>query len=126
LSLIIHLKAVLPLNWPTRDNAKKMMAKVDAFKNELERYRGEDIPEDVVTRVMPYLNDDVSGCTRVHDRLIFILLVQGRLLMVCVVLAVALAGVHVRDHEDQVSGRGQPLQLDRQHRAVQPHIQKGL
>lgn len=27
------------------DNAKKMMAKVDAFKEQLEEYRGEDIPE---------------------------------------------------------------------------------
>lgn len=27
------------------ENAKKMMAKVDAFKEQLEEYRGEDIPE---------------------------------------------------------------------------------
>lgn len=27
------------------DNAKKMMSKVDAFKEQLEEYRGEDIPE---------------------------------------------------------------------------------
>lgn len=39
------------------DNAKKMMAKVDAFKERLETYRGEDIPEDVVNRVMPFIND---------------------------------------------------------------------
>lgn len=37
------------------ENAKKMMAKVDAFKEKLETYRGEDIPEDVITRVAPYL-----------------------------------------------------------------------
>ena len=39
------------------DNAKKMMAKVDAFKEKLETYKGEDIPEDVVARVTPYIND---------------------------------------------------------------------
>lgn len=27
------------------ENAKKMMAKVDAFKEQLEEYRGEDVPE---------------------------------------------------------------------------------
>ena len=37
------------------ENAKKMMAKVDAFKEKLETYRGEDIPEDVILRVQPYL-----------------------------------------------------------------------
>ena len=37
------------------DNAKKMMAKVDAFKEKLENYRGEDIPEDVIARVQPLL-----------------------------------------------------------------------
>ena len=39
------------------DNAKKMMAKVDAFKEKLETYRGEDIPDDVVNRVNPILAD---------------------------------------------------------------------
>lgn len=39
------------------DNAKKMMAKLDAFKERLETYRGEDIPEEVVSRVMPFIND---------------------------------------------------------------------
>ena len=39
------------------DNAKRMMAKLDAFKERLETYRGEDIPEDVVARVMPFLSD---------------------------------------------------------------------
>jgi len=37
------------------DNAKKMMAKVDVFKEKLETYRGEDIPEDVIARVQPFL-----------------------------------------------------------------------
>ena len=39
------------------DNAKKMMAKVDSFKEKLETYRGEDIDEDVVKRVQPILDD---------------------------------------------------------------------
>jgi dynein heavy chain len=39
------------------DNAKKMMAKVDAFKEKLETYRGEDIPDDVIHRVSPLLED---------------------------------------------------------------------
>lgn len=39
------------------DNAKKMMAKVDAFKEKLETYKGEDIPEDVIARVSPLLED---------------------------------------------------------------------
>lgn len=29
----------------TWENAKKMMAKVDSFKEQLEEYRGEDVPE---------------------------------------------------------------------------------
>jgi len=39
------------------DNAKKMMAKVDAFKEQLEEFNGEDIPADVVARCEPYLSD---------------------------------------------------------------------
>ena len=39
------------------ENAKKMMAKVDAFKEKLETYRGEDIPEDTINRVGPMLDD---------------------------------------------------------------------
>jgi dynein heavy chain len=39
------------------ENAKKMMAKVDAFKEKLEKYRGEDIPEDVIAKVLPMLDD---------------------------------------------------------------------
>jgi dynein heavy chain, axonemal len=40
------------------ENAKKMMAKVDAFKEELENYRGEDIPDDIANRVSPMLDDE--------------------------------------------------------------------
>lgn len=39
------------------ENAKKMMAKVDAFKEQLEAFRGEDIPPDLVQRCEPYLAD---------------------------------------------------------------------
>ena len=39
------------------ENAKKMMAKVDAFKEKLETYRGEDIPEEIIQRVTPLLDD---------------------------------------------------------------------
>ena len=39
------------------ENAKKMMGKVDAFKEKLESYKGEDIDEDVVKKVRPILND---------------------------------------------------------------------
>jgi dynein heavy chain len=39
------------------ENAKKMMAKVDAFKEKLENYRGEDIEEDVIKKVNPILKD---------------------------------------------------------------------
>lgn len=39
------------------ENAKKMMAKVDGFKEKLETYRGEDIPEDVIAKVSPMLED---------------------------------------------------------------------
>ncbi|KAH8062602.1 dynein light chain binding protein [Aureococcus anophagefferens] len=41
----------------TWDNAKKMMAKVDAFKEQLEAFRGEDIDPDIVRRCEPYLAD---------------------------------------------------------------------
>ena len=34
-----------------------MMAKVDSFKEKLETYRGEDIPEDTINRVTPMLED---------------------------------------------------------------------
>ncbi|CAK4776251.1 unnamed protein product [Aphanomyces euteiches] len=39
------------------DNAKKMMAKVDTFKLQLEQYDKEHIPEEVVQRVEPILED---------------------------------------------------------------------
>jgi len=41
------------------ENAKKMMAKVDQFKDTLEQYskKATDIPEDVITRVTPLLED---------------------------------------------------------------------
>eukprot|EP00981_Chlorochromonas_danica_P014350 scaffold7822_cov179-Ochromonas_danica.AAC.11 len=39
------------------ENAKKMMAKIDAFKEKLENYRGEDIPEEVINKVTPMLSD---------------------------------------------------------------------
>merc|ERR1719230_1798310 len=39
------------------DRAKKMMAKVDAFKEKLQEYRGEDIPEDVVLKITPMIED---------------------------------------------------------------------
>jgi hypothetical protein len=39
------------------ENAKKMMAKVDAFKEKLEKYKGEDIPEEVIGKVLPMLDD---------------------------------------------------------------------
>ncbi|RQM21208.1 hypothetical protein B5M09_003796 [Aphanomyces astaci] len=41
----------------TWDNAKKMMAKVDAFKIQLEQYDKEHIPIEVVQRVEPILED---------------------------------------------------------------------
>jgi dynein heavy chain len=39
------------------DRAKKMMAAVDKFKESLVVFRGEDIPEDVVARVTPFIED---------------------------------------------------------------------
>ncbi|RAW32452.1 Dynein beta chain, flagellar outer arm, partial [Phytophthora cactorum] len=40
------------------DNAKKMMAKVDVFKQSLEQYDKENIPLDVVARVEPLIQED--------------------------------------------------------------------
>ncbi|KAF4325330.1 hypothetical protein BBO99_00000392 [Phytophthora kernoviae] len=40
------------------DNAKKMMAKVDVFKQSLEQYDKENIPPDVVARVEPLIQED--------------------------------------------------------------------
>ncbi|CAM9358663.1 unnamed protein product [Ascophyllum nodosum] len=39
------------------DNARKMMARVDVFKKELEEYRGEDIPEEIVKQVERLLKE---------------------------------------------------------------------
>jgi dynein heavy chain len=39
------------------ENAKKMMAKVDNFKESLEKYRGESIPEEVIAKILPMLDD---------------------------------------------------------------------
>ena len=43
----------------TWDNAKKMMANVDQFKQRLKVFRGEDIPEDTIQRVMPYMENEL-------------------------------------------------------------------
>ena len=32
------------------ENAKKMMAKLDSFLEQLQHYKGEDIPQDVINR----------------------------------------------------------------------------
>lgn len=40
------------------DNAKKMMAKVDSFKQALEQYDKENIPPEVVARVEPLIQED--------------------------------------------------------------------
>lgn len=39
------------------ENAKKMMAKIDAFKSTLETFKGETIPSDIVLKVEPILMD---------------------------------------------------------------------
>lgn len=39
------------------DNAKKMMAKIDAFKTSLEKYRAETIPPEIVAKVDPIIAD---------------------------------------------------------------------
>jgi dynein heavy chain, axonemal len=41
------------------DRAKKMMANVDRFKERLQSYRGEDMTEDEVKRVEPFLNNEM-------------------------------------------------------------------
>jgi len=41
------------------DRAKKMMANVDQFKQKLQEYRGEDIPEDVVKRIEPLIENEI-------------------------------------------------------------------
>jgi len=41
------------------DRAKKMMANIDQFKQRLADYRGEDIPEDVIERVRPFIENEI-------------------------------------------------------------------
>jgi dynein heavy chain len=41
------------------DRAKKMMANVDAFKARLQQYRGEDMTEDEVKKIEPYLANEM-------------------------------------------------------------------
>jgi dynein heavy chain len=41
----------------TWDRAKKMMANVDQFKNRLRDIRGEDITDDIIERLRPYMED---------------------------------------------------------------------
>ena len=41
------------------DRAKKMMANVDAFKTKLQQYRGEDMTEDEIKKVQPFLDNEV-------------------------------------------------------------------
>ena len=50
------------------DNAKKMMAKVDAFLEQLQNYRGEDIPEDVVKKVQPLLADPIFSYEKMKGK----------------------------------------------------------
>jgi dynein heavy chain len=41
------------------DRAKKMMANVDKFKERLQSYKGEDMTEDEVKRVEPFLSNEM-------------------------------------------------------------------
>ena len=50
------------------DNAKKMMAKVDSFKEKLESYDGENIDEDTVKRVQPILDDPEFNFTTMKSK----------------------------------------------------------
>ena len=52
------------------ENAKKMMAKVDSFKQSLEDYDPRNIPEDVLNRLAPILKDkemDVAKMKKKSD-----------------------------------------------------------
>ena len=49
------------------DNAKKMMAKVDAFKTQLEKYRGEDISEETMDQLKPILERNNLTLVRLSD-----------------------------------------------------------
>ena len=50
------------------ENAKKMMAKVDAFKEKLETYKGENIDEAVVKKVQPILDDPEFTFTNMKSK----------------------------------------------------------
>ena len=54
--LILLEKEYKNFKW---DRAKKMMANVDQFKSKLQTYRGEDMTEDDIKKVQPYLDDDM-------------------------------------------------------------------
>jgi dynein heavy chain len=41
------------------DRAKKMMANVDQFKGRLQSFRGEDITEEVITKVQPFIDNEI-------------------------------------------------------------------
>lgn len=55
-TLILLEKETKNFKW---DRAKKMMANVDQFKSKLQAFRGEDITDDEVAKVNPYLSDPV-------------------------------------------------------------------
>ena len=50
------------------ENAKKMMAKVDAFKERLETYRGDDIPANVLAVVQPMLEDPDFNVEKMRNK----------------------------------------------------------
>jgi dynein heavy chain, axonemal len=50
------------------DRAKKMMANVDQFKNTLQAFRGETIPEDDIERVRPYMEDPDFTPENMHSK----------------------------------------------------------
>lgn len=54
--LILLEKEYKNFKW---DRAKKMMANVDAFKGRLQSYRGEDMTEDEVTKLQPFLSNEM-------------------------------------------------------------------
>jgi len=54
--LILIEKEYKNFKW---DRAKKMMANVDQFKQKLQQYRGEDMTEDEVKKLEPYMNNEL-------------------------------------------------------------------
>ena len=54
--LILIEKEYKNFKW---DRAKKMMANVDQFKGRLQSYRGEDMTEDDVAKITPFLNNEM-------------------------------------------------------------------